>query len=207
MTIDLHETLQPRLIPTSDLILPDDPRGYASVLVPLIQIDSDWHVLLTLRSSELRHHGGEVAFPGGMWEEGDDSPIDIALRESEEEIDLPLMDVNVLGGLEEHDTRILLTRVRPVVGIISDMSSLQVNEEEIETIFTVPLEFFQTDQRLRTDIFGQAGTDNKVKRWVPAYQYQQYEIWGLTAAVIVQLMNRCFSANLTRENNAPEKIW
>jgi 8-oxo-dGTP pyrophosphatase MutT (NUDIX family) len=210
LTIARHQLLQSELIPVSDILFPEygkaSSKNYAAVLVPLMLINDEWHLLLTLRSEGLRLHGGEVAFPGGMWEEGDTSPIATALRETEEEIALPISKAKVLGGLEELETR-RLTRVRPIVAIIPNDVPLNGNVGEIESIFTVPLSFFKQDKRLRTDIFTRYLQKKLHKHWVPAYQFDQYEIWGFTAAVIVQLMNRCFLADLTRENSAPEKIW
>ncbi len=180
--------------------------GQAAVLVPLMQKGQEWHVLLTRRADTLRHHSGEVAFPGGMWEPGDQFPHMTALRESEEEIGLPRDQVKVLGCLQEMPTR-RQTRVMPVVGIMPSEITLQQNVEEIADIFTVPIAFFQNDQRYRTDIFQRQQGDCIKRHWVPAYQYDEYLIWGFTAAVLVQLLSRCFDTPLQRENSAPEKIW
>jgi hypothetical protein len=141
-----------------------------------------------------------------MWESSDHSPIATALRESEEEIALSSDQVQVLGGLKEVCTR-RMTWVRPVVGILSDTLSLQPNPDEIAALFTVPISFFRQDQRLRTDLFLRERGGKEQRHWVPAYQFGEYEIWGFTAAVIIELMNRCFTANIGRENSAPEKIW
>ena len=149
--------------------------------------------LLTLRASHLRNHGGEVAFPGGMWEPLDESPMATALRESEEEIALPIHQVKVLGGLDELSTR-GTTWVRPIVGVIPDTVSLEANKNEIASIFSVPLAFFKEDRRLRTDCFKRIVRGSNVTYWVPAYQFGDYEIWGFTATVIMRLMNQCFGA-------------
>jgi len=216
LIINDDDKLQSLLISRENLSLTTGKKGVAAVLVPLISINDEPHVVLTLRSKQLRHHGGEVAFPGGMWEEGDDYPIGTALRESEEEIGLPAERVKIMGGLNEMPTR-RLQQVRPVVGIVDSHTSFVANESEIEAIFTVPLLFFKEDVRVRTDIFSQniVPTDafsndtsiTQQSHWVPVYDYQGYKVWGFTAAVIIQLMNRCFSANITRSNSAPEKIW
>ncbi|MFT6102672.1 MAG: 8-oxo-dGTP pyrophosphatase MutT (NUDIX family) [Granulosicoccus sp.] len=182
-------------------------HGRASVLVPLVKKQDGWHIILTLRAKNMRHHGGEVAFPGGMWEEGDLTLVDTALRECEEEIAIPASNVSILGGLNSAPTR-RSTLVRPVVGVVKSMTGLMANPREIADIFTVPVDFFNRDQRIRTDIFSRRAERDKADSfWVPAYQYQQYEIWGFTAAVIVELVNRGFGAGLTRENSAPEKKW
>jgi 8-oxo-dGTP pyrophosphatase MutT (NUDIX family) len=206
LTIECYQILQSQLISLCDIRLPNEPKGFAAVLVPLYFANNEWHVVLTLRASHLRHHSGEVAFPGGMWEEGDASPMITALRESHEEIALPHDEVELIGGLNALNTR-RLAGIRPIVGVIPDTSSLKANKDETESIFTVPLSFFLEDQRLRTDIFMQQSQEQDPEYWVPAYQYKEYEIWGFTASVIVQLLNRCFSANIQRSNNAPEKIW
>jgi 8-oxo-dGTP pyrophosphatase MutT (NUDIX family) len=164
--------------------------GIASVLLPLVKKDDEWHILLTLRAKKMRHHGGEVAFPGGMWESGDNNLVDTALRECEEEVAIPSHAISVLGGLPFSHTR-RLTRVRPVVGIIHSLEGMMANPAEIAEIFTVPLTFFMGDSRIRTDIFTQK--DKGLTHRVPAYDYQGYEIWGFTASVIVQLINLGFT--------------
>lgn len=206
MTINDLNHLKSSLIPVEQLAADGSPAGLASVLVPLLPVDNEWHILLTQRSSQLRHHAGEVAFPGGMWEEGDEFPVTTALRESEEEIALPRTAVSLLGGLEEIETG-RQTRVFPVVGQINESTDLTPNAGEIAAIFTVPLSFFLDDQRLRTDVFSREQRGISVEHWVPAYQYEGYEIWGFTAAVIVRLMNRGFDAGIGREHHAREKIW
>ncbi len=184
--------------------------GLASVLVPLQCANGRWQIVLTRRAMTLRHHAGEVAFPGGMWELGDQFPVDTALRESQEEIALERQYVQVLGLLTPLQTR-RKTEVTPVVGLIDHPLELSPNDGEIESIFTVPLDFFLNDQRLRTDIFSRQDNGNTHSHWVPAYEYhyqgENYEIWGFTAAVIVQLLNRGFSAGIGRDNSAVEKVW
>lgn len=191
-------------IEASDLI------GLASVLVPLQWVDDEWRLVLTRRSTTLRHHGGEVAFPGGMWEPGDQFPVDTALRESEEEIALKRQSVELLGALDVLQTR-RKTAVTPIVAVIDHPIDLVPNDAEIESIFTVPLAFFINDRRLRTDIFTRERRGQPHQYWVPAYEYhyqgERYEIWGFTAAVIVQLLNRGFGAQIRRASNAREKLW
>ena len=207
MDIDCCTSIKSTLVPTFGLVSTEDPEGLASVLVPLFtHSDGEIHILLTLRSRELRHHAGEVAFPGGMWEHGDDYPIGTALRESHEEIALPASEVTILGGLDAMITRREIS-VYPIVACIEYGLPLTPNPDEIVEIFSVPLSFFKQDQRLRTDIFKRLVSGKTVRHWVPAYEYDGYEIWGFTAAVILQLMNRCFDAGLSREHTAREKVW
>lgn len=179
------------------------PSGCAAVLVPLIKHDGVISLLLTRRAFNMTHHGGEVAFPGGMWEQGDDFPLVTALREAEEEVSLKPKDVNVLGLLPTVYTR-NDTKVIPVVGIINaPQSSLVCNPAEIDSIFTIPLTELMSDSRVRTDIFPRRGEHG----WAPAYHYQGYEIWGMTAGVIKELLVRCFKHDFPKKHHAPEKLW
>ncbi len=183
-------------------------KGEAAVMVALFRGEQGPEVLLTRRAKVLNQHGGEVAFPGGMWEPGDHYPMDTALRESEEEVALAAEQVDIIGRLPTQQTAYGI-KVAPVVGVLASKPQLIANPDEIESIFSVPLAFFLADERLRTDIFQRhhEGRQPSLKRWVPAYQYQQYEIWGFTSGVIISLLNRCLNANIGRANVAPEQNW
>jgi 8-oxo-dGTP pyrophosphatase MutT (NUDIX family) len=179
------------------------PLGCAAILVPLIKYNGAISLLLTQRAFHMRHHGGEVAFPGGMWEQGDDFPLVTALREAEEEVSLNPRDVNVLGLLPTVYTG-NNTKVIPVVGVInSPQLSLVCNPAEIDSIFMIPLTELMSDRRVRTDVFYRRGEHS----WAPAYHYQGYEIWGVTAGVIKELLVRCFKVEFPKEHHAPEKLW
>lgn len=179
-----------------------DRSGHAAILVPLIMVEGQWSLLLTKRAETLRQHGGEVAFPGGMWEQGDNFPINTALRESEEEIALEPGNVEVKGLLPTLSTRQGIP-VSPVVATLSSTFSLTPSPAEIDSIFFVPIHELLKDQRIRTDVFHY---DDEV-RWTPAYEYQGYEVWGFTAGVIKMLLKFCFGATLPRQHTAPEKVW
>lgn len=177
--------------------------GRAAILVPLINQANVVSLLLTQRAFHMTHHSGEVAFPGGMWEEGDAFPLSTALREAEEEVALTPEQVDVLGLLPTVYTA-NKTAVTPVVGVINtDCLSLVSNPAEIDSIFTVPLEELVSERRVRTDIFPKRGEH----AWAPAYHYQGYEIWGVTAGIIKELLVRCFGHEFPKCHHAPEKLW
>jgi 8-oxo-dGTP pyrophosphatase MutT (NUDIX family) len=194
----IQSRLKPLPKPDTSISLP----GRAAVLVPLVTNKGSTSLLLTKRAIHMSHHGGEVAFPGGMWEPGDHFPTLTALREAEEEVNLKSHQVDVLGLLPDSFTR-NATRVTPVVGIVSDNISLEASPDEIASIFYVPVKEFIADNRIRTDIFNRNGKTY----WVPAYEYEGHEIWGFTAGVISSLLRQCFDAELMREHTAPEKVW
>ena len=176
--------------------------GYAAVLVPLVNYGENYSLLLTRRAEHLSQHPGEVAFPGGMWEEGDHFPTGTALREAQEEAAIPPESVQLLGSLPPLTTR-RGTQVTPVVGIIPRETQFVASPDEIDTIFSVPLVDLVPDNRVRTDVFSRISNQH----WAPAYDYQGYEIWGFTAAVIKMLLERCFQTPFVREHSAPEKFW
>jgi 8-oxo-dGTP pyrophosphatase MutT (NUDIX family) len=116
------------------------PGGFvrAAVLVPLLECEGEAHVLLTRRRGDLRRHAGQVSFPGGRIEPGEDS-LSAALRESQEEIGLDPTRVDVLGRLD--DTLVLATgfRLTPWVGLVPYPYPYMGHPGEVEEILYVPL--------------------------------------------------------------------
>jgi 8-oxo-dGTP pyrophosphatase MutT (NUDIX family) len=142
-------------------------------------------VVFTLRAKHLNHHAGEVCFPGGMWEVQDQSLLATALRETHEEIGLHPSLVQVLGSLPRRQTR-SGTWVQPFVGRIPADCAFELNPHELDELFTVPLAEFGWGLQVRTDLFERNG----VRLRIPVYHYQQYKIWGFTAAVTADLLTR-----------------
>ena len=162
----------------------------AAVLVPITRSD-DPQLVLTLRASHLSTHGGEVAFPGGRRDPGDHDLLRTALRESEEEIGLPPDLVEVVGPLSPLVSRFGI-KVTPYVGVVPDFVEYQPNDAEIAAVFSVPLAFFREDPREVTHRIDYQG-----RSWyVPSYQYNDYKIWGLTAIMVVELVNLLYDADI-----------
>src|SRR5690606_12282982 len=174
----------------------------AAVLVPVTDHKKQPEVVLTKRADHLAYHSGEVSFPGGKWETTDPSLTVTALRESEEEIGLPPTVVDVINVQREQFSRSGM-RVTPYVGIIPHEVPLQPNLGELDAIFSVPVEFFLEDRRTQTDIYVRNGEE----WWSPVYHFEGYKIWGLTARILVDFMNRAFDAKIERESDAPESVW
>lgn len=158
------------------------PAGrQAAVLVPIVARPTPG-LLLTRRSRELRKHAGQVAFPGGMQDESDVSPIATALREAQEEVGIDAREVRVLGQLAPV-TSSTGFRVTPVVGIISPEISLQINPDEVESAFEMPLEEALRLNRYASLDIERAGLRHAV--WLSVYQ--EYLVWGMTAGIIRSL--------------------
>ena len=159
-------------------------RTPAAVLVPLIERVEGFSVLLTKRTSELKHHGGQVAFPGGRKEDTDADFIACALRETEEETGLARQSVEVLGHLDPYLT-ITGYEVTPVVGAVSLPITLTPDPIEVAEIFEVPLAFLMdpaNHQRVQRDF-------NGLKRAYYAMPYGEHYIWGATAGMILNLFH------------------
>ena len=178
-----------------------DPKSdlpKAAVLIALTDEENP-EVIYTLRSNKVSSHQGEVSFPGGMQEESDTSLIMTALRESEEEIGLPQNCVKILGSLDTMVSRFNVS-VTPFVGIIPGDVELNTSSEEIEACFKVPLSFLLKDKRYRNDEVNRNGETF----YMPAYKYSSYVIWGLTAMITVNFLNRALEAKI--DMSLPSKI-
>ncbi|MCL6415872.1 CoA pyrophosphatase [Aestuariirhabdus sp. Z084] len=163
----------------------------AGVLIPLRERAGEVELVLTLRSEQLSTHSGEVAFPGGKRDLEDRDLWHTALRESHEEIGLDPSTVTRLAEMGPLVSRFGI-KVTPFVGIIPADAQLEANLDELDCIFSVPLSFFLEDKRLRTDSI----RFQQKTYYVPAYEYDGYQIWGLTAVMLVELLNVALDAGI-----------
>ncbi len=157
------------------------PLRRAAVLVPIINRECP-SLLLTRRSATLRHHAGQVAFPGGMMDEEDESLIATALREAEEEVSIPRTSVRVIGVLPVV-TSSTGFQVTPVVGIVPDSVRWHASEAEVESVFEMPLhEALRLSRYSPLDIHRHGQSHRVWLSW-----FDDYFIWGMTAGIIRQL--------------------
>lgn len=158
------------------------PAGrQAAVLIPVVAREKPG-LLLTRRSRELRKHAGQVAFPGGMQDESDVSLVATALREAQEEVGIDPAEVRVIGQLPPVTSSTGFS-VTPVVGIISPEIKLQINPDEVESGFEMPLEEALRLNRYASLEIHRAGQKHPV--WLSVYQ--EYLVWGMTAGIIRSL--------------------
>ncbi|KKO46191.1 NUDIX hydrolase [Arsukibacterium ikkense] len=154
---------------------------HAAVLVPIVDYGHQLKVLFTQRALHLRHHPGQISFPGGRIEPGESSS-QAALREAEEEIGLASTEVTLLGRLPAQDTSTGFI-IEPWVGIISPQRGLQLQVSEVAAVFEVPLShFLPQDNRHQLALTLQGKT-----RQLHFMPYQDKFIWGATAAIMHQL--------------------
>ena len=172
--------------PSSDYDLNPDtvlPAGRklrpAGVLVPVLAQGDAARLFLTKRSSALKHHPGQIAFPGGKQDDGDADVTAAALREAHEEIGLAPENVEVLGLLPAHET-VTGFYVTPVIALVREPFTPVPELGEVEEVFDVPL-----DHVLNPDNFSvQSRRWRGSRRHYYTVPFGPYYIWGATARIL-----------------------
>ncbi|TVV73388.1 CoA pyrophosphatase [Sphingomonas solaris] len=162
------------------------PQGFtpAAVLVPIVERPEPG-VLLTLRNAAMRQHAGQIAFPGGRMDPGDDGPVAAALREAEEEIGLPRAAVQVIGTADRYQTGTGY-EVTPVIGLIAPDTALVPHPGEVADIFEVPLDFLLDPRNHGRHAMEWEGRERRYFE----IMWNDRRIWGATAGMIVNLSRR-----------------
>jgi 8-oxo-dGTP pyrophosphatase MutT (NUDIX family) len=161
------------------------PRN-AAVLIPILKQDHKWHILFTRRTSSLPEHSGQVAFPGGRADPGDDSPEITALREAQEEINLSPSDVRILGRLREIRT-ISNYCVIPVVGRIPWPYEFKLAREEVSRVFSIPLEWL-ADLKNHDIQFRELPSPHSP---IPVIYFNHFDdelLWGISAEITLNFL-------------------
>lgn len=157
----------------------------AAVLMPMLERQGQLSMLFTLRSRHLKHHAGQVSFPGGKQEPSDNNLLSTALRETHEEIGIHPQCIEVIGSLPRYRT-VSRFEVVPYVGFVRMPLEMALDTNEVESVFEVPLSFL-------------LDKNNHFIHWVkrknaaqhPIYFIKWHEqvIWGATAAFVRVLSN------------------
>jgi 8-oxo-dGTP pyrophosphatase MutT (NUDIX family) len=164
----------------------------AAVLVPIVEHPGEPTVLLTQRATQLRHHAGQVSFPGGRIEPQDEGPTAAALREAHEEIGLEEGCVSVVGFLPDHVV-ISGFRVTPVVAMVRPGFELLLDAQEVEDTFEVPLAFLFDPRNHRPRLHRFHTADAEARMFdIP---YGDRNIWGATAGMLVTLYRLCIEGD------------
>jgi 8-oxo-dGTP pyrophosphatase MutT (NUDIX family) len=163
------------------------PIRPAAVLVPVVD-HPEPTVLLTQRAQHLPNHPGQISFPGGKIEASDKTPLDAALRETEEEIGLGRKLVEPLGYLELYMTT-LGYRIVPVVARVAPGFALTLNPSEVDHVFEVPLAFLMDQANVARHSRDWQG----MTRHYYAITFGERYIWGVTAGILRNLHERIYT--------------
>ena len=154
----------------------------ASVLIPILTFKKDLEILLTKRSNNLKNHPGQIAFPGGKKDQSDSSPIETALRETQEEVGLNPKNVEIIASLPSHKTATGFV-IKPYLGLINQPFSETLRQGEVDEIFTVPYEYILNEKNFSI----QTRKWNGSQRSYYVVPYGPYYVWGATARILLNL--------------------
>ncbi len=171
-------------------LLPPEPLRPAAVLVGLRDHADGARVLLTRRQDALRHHAGQISFPGGRVDLADAGPLAAALRETDEEVGVPASAIEPVGWLDPYAT-ITGFHVYPLVARIDHGHPLRPNADEVAEAFEVPLDFLLDPASARDVAMEWRGRT----RLLVEFQWREHRIWGATAAMLVNLRERLRAAS------------
>jgi 8-oxo-dGTP pyrophosphatase MutT (NUDIX family) len=159
-------------------------RTEAAVLVPLFGWPHRPGIVFTERRHDLRRHAGEISFPGGRRDHPGEPLLDTALREAEEEIGLAPATVEVVGALPPIGTFVTSYKVHPFVGLIGEQLDFEPNPAEVETVLAFTLDQLHDGYEMK----------RLVRRGVPirtpTYMVGEHLIWGATARILGELLER-----------------
>ncbi len=185
MHTDLLTVLGTRLQNRTRVVDADQSATRAAVLVPFFEREGDYHLLFTLRTSNMPTHKGDVSFPGGRADKEDASLLHTALRESEEELGLRPADVRPIGPLDDLRTHATDYIVTPYVGVIPYPYDFQPNAWEVAEIFSVPFAFLEDLSNLNAETWLYDGATIPIQ----TYRYRGYKIWGATQRMIENVLD------------------
>jgi 8-oxo-dGTP pyrophosphatase MutT (NUDIX family) len=186
--MEMSETIRKVLSDRKRKIISMKRLTRAAVLVPLFQKGGRYYLLFTKRTQRVKHHKGEISFPGGVVDQGDEDMEATALRETFEEIGLPQENTEILGKLDDAVTISSKYLITPIVAEIAYPYPFSINKEEIEELIEIPLEAFLDENRWTEETYSSGG------KKIPSYRFE-YEgriIWGATARIMTQFLDILF---------------
>ncbi|ELR67533.1 Putative nudix hydrolase YeaB [Photobacterium marinum] len=151
----------------------------AAVLIPLVPRNNSYNVVLTRRADHLKHHPGQIAFPGGRYESEDVDLIDTAIRETKEETGILCNRESILGHLPSLST-ISGYIVTPYVSTISANYTPTLDKNEVDELFEVPIEYLLNPMNIRSSQFVINGSEVNIY----SISFHNHAIWGATAQMV-----------------------
>jgi 8-oxo-dGTP pyrophosphatase MutT (NUDIX family) len=181
---ELVRVTRARLAARARRVVPPGPLTGAAVLIPLVD-RGEPYVVFAKRSEQVHHHKGQISFPGGTINASDGSPLEAALRESEEEIGLPRHAVEPLGVLDDTETFATRFVITPFVGVVRETVAWKPDGREIDRVIEVPFAALGAHGSFRVETWVRDG----VRRPVYFFEYAGETIWGATARILKQYLD------------------
>ncbi len=160
-----------------------EPRQ-AGVLLLLYPLGQELHLVLTVRTSDLNHHSGQISLPGGGWEEGDASLLETALREAREEIGVTTAELEVLGSLTPLYVPPSNNVVHPFVVYAPRRPVFRPDPGEVAELLEVPLSLLVDPTTRREEDWNWEGATLRL----PFYAVGEHKVWGATAIVLAEFL-------------------
>ncbi len=153
--------------------------------MPIYDKQGQYHILFTKRTQKVKEHKGQISFPGGVYQEGDETLLNTALRECAEEIGLIADEVEILGELDDTISRTSNYIISPFVAFIPWPYQFKVNEKEVEELIEVPISALldRDCQRQETEIINGEAIASYF------YHYQGRVIWGATGRILKHFLD------------------
>ncbi|WP_277587030.1 NUDIX hydrolase [Psychrobacillus antarcticus] len=193
------DKLKKELHTKQPLFIGEDTALRFAVLIPLVQVDDEWHVLFEVRSLTMRKQPGDISFPGGRIDPTDASPMEAAIRETHEELGVDPACIQVLSQMSAYIASPSFV-VYPFVATIDHHQIENFNKEEVEAVFTIPVSWLLSHEPYMHTVSVQPMPpmdfpydkifNGDKYQWRPRaieewfYEYDEYTIWGLTARVL-----------------------
>lgn len=194
------DKLMNQLNDNQPLFIGEETAFRSAVLIPLVKVDGEWHILFEVRAFTMRKQPGDISFPGGRIDKTDPTPLEAALRETHEELGIDPKTVRNVQQLSPYIASPTFV-VYPFVGIIEyDQIILDYNKNEVEEVFTVPIDWLLNYEPYMHLVSIKPtpaldfpfekianGTDYEwgtraIEEWF--FDYKGYTIWGLTARIL-----------------------
>jgi len=181
------ENIQQHLIPVDQPGQKQVDFRCAAVLVPLVKNEQDghWQVIFTRRAEHLKHHPGQISFPGGGFEKQDRDLSHTAIRETGEEIGIRPEHIQLIGRLPQQRT-ISQYNVTPFVGTVAPEHQISLDTNEVAEVFRAPFAFVTAPTNQEKVVESINGKDYSFY----VIRYKHYNIWGATAKILVNLSRR-----------------
>ncbi len=199
------DKIREQLNKNQPLFIGEDTAFRSAVLIPLVQLNGEWHVLFEVRSLKMRKQPGDISFPGGKIDPTDASPLEAAIRETHEELGVAAESIEVIANLSPFIISSSFV-VYPFVAILDSYQLHCPNKDEVEEVFMVPLKWLMNynpychlvtiEPRPSQDFPFDKIMNGAEYQWRARaieewfYEYEGYTIWGLTARILKYFIER-----------------